>query len=419
MKPLLPVATAISLLASSYALSSPVEITVWRHQASNAETKASEKAISRLNAAQNQYHFVQELIPAGSYTQTITAAAKSDGLPCIIDIDQPLVPNFAWNGFLSPLESMMSKDRLAQINASGKGTYKGKIYSVGQFDVALTLLTRKSLLKKINARQPDTAHPWSKDELMEVLDKIKQTGEYRYPFDILALYTDEWVPYGWSPMMISWGADLINRDNYIEADGYLNSDEAIEFAEWMYSLVEEDYTDRKPTDDKGLITGRVAIQYTGSWAVGDAANALGDDLAILPVPDFGNGPSIGGGSWHWGATSSCKHPQAATVFLDHMTSPFEIAEMSKSTSLIPTSDAAAQITENYKTGGKWRTFYEFSSQYARLRPETPAYAVISSAYSKAMQDVLDGKDPADALDVAVDSIESAIEKNNGYGFELK
>jgi multiple sugar transport system substrate-binding protein len=420
MKTFISTLSAVALgVISATAVAAPVEMTIWRHQTGAEEMAASKAMVDRFNASQTQWKVIQEAIPEGTYTQTITAAAKAGQLPCVLDLDQPLVPNFAWNNFLRPLEGFLDADLLADINSSGKGTYNGKIYSVGQFDVALSLFTSKQLLKKIDVRTPTVEQPWTKDEFLDVLDKIDATGDYDYAFDIEAATTGEWVPYAWSPMMISWGADLINRDNYVEADGVLNSDEAIEFAEWMRSLVTDGLIDRKPADTDGLLTGRVGLQYTGSWAVGRFDEKFGDDLAILPVPDFGNGASIGGGSWHWAATKECKTPEAAAAFLNHVITAEEIAATSEATSLLPTSEKAAALTENYKPGAKWRGFYEFSGEFAKLRPETPAYAVISSSYNKALHDILDGKDPVEALDIAVDNIEQAIEKNNGYGFALK
>jgi multiple sugar transport system substrate-binding protein len=63
-------------------------------------------------------------------------------------------------------------------------------------------------------------------------------------------------------------------------------------------------------------------------------------------------------------------------------------------------------------------FYVFSSRYAKTRPATPGYPIISNSFDKAMRDIIDGKDPLDALDMAVDNIEQNIESNRGYGFEL-
>ncbi len=91
--------------------------------------------------------------------------------------------------------------------------------------------------------------------------------------------------------------------------------------------------------------------------------------------------------------------------------------MSNATSLIPNTEAGAALTDNYKDGGKWRVFYEFSKKYAKMRPETPAYPVITSSFEKAMNDILDGGDVHDALDKAVEAIERNIDDNNGYGFK--
>ncbi|MDW6005330.1 extracellular solute-binding protein [Vibrio mangrovi] len=391
---------------------------MWRHLANIREMKASAMAVERFNQSQHRWKIVQENIPEASYTQLITAAAKAEQLPCVIDLDQPLVPNFAWNQFLRPLDGLIDARILDALNSSGKGTYQGKTYSVGQFDAALALFTRKSLLKKIGVRTPTLTHPWSKDEFMEVLDKIKATRTYQYPFDIRSNDMTEWLPYALSPMMLSWGADLINRNNYVEVNGILNSPKAIEFGHWLYSLVTNHYIERHPADDKGLLTGRVAIQYHGSWAVGEFERVLGDDLAILPVPDFGHGPVIGGGSWQWAVTTDCPYPEGAKAFLTHMVSTKEIATVSISANAIPTLPAATSLTQDFAPNGKWRIFYEFSARFAKVRPETPAYAVISSSYKKAINAILDGEDPQIALDYAVDNIEAAIEHNKGYGFPL-
>jgi multiple sugar transport system substrate-binding protein len=96
--------------------------------------------------------------------------------------------------------------------------------------------------------------------------------------------------------------------------------------------------------------------------------------------------------------------------------PEEIAAMSNATSLIPNTAAAAAMTENYKAGGKWRVFYDYSKKYAKMRPETPAYPVITSSFAKAVNDILDGTDVQESLDKAVETIERNIQDNNGYGY---
>ena len=91
--------------------------------------------------------------------------------------------------------------------------------------------------------------------------------------------------------------------------------------------------------------------------------------------------------------------------------------MSETSSLIPTSSAAADLTENYAEGGVFRPFYDIASAFALVRPETPGYLTISSQFEQAMLSIRDGGNVQDALDDAVDEIERDIQDNGGYGFQ--
>ena len=258
------------------------------------------------------------------------------------------------------------------MNTGGKGYYQDTLYSIGQFDVALTLFSRYSILEKYNIRIPSIDAPWSKQEFDQALAVLKRSGEFLYPFDLNAAWSGEWPSYGWAPLMLGFGADQINRDNYIEAEGYLNSPQAIAFANWLHGLVDKGYVDRRPADDKGFISGRTAIHYTGSWSVGQYQEVFGDDLAILPVPDMGNGPAIGGGSWQWAISNSCRYPQGAAAFIDFIMQPEEIARFVDATSLVPTTEAAANLSDNFKPGGEWRVFFEFSQKFHCQPPSDPS-----------------------------------------------
>lgn len=51
-----------------------------------------------------------------------------------------------------------------------------------------------------------------------------------------------------------------------------------------------------------------------------------------------------------------------------------------------------------------------------LRPETPAYPLISSSFERAMKEVREGGDAAEALDRAVEAIQQDLKRNRDYGF---
>ena len=52
---------------------------------------------------------------------------------------------------------------------------------------------------------------------------------------------------------------------------------------------------------------------------------------------------------------------------------------------------------------------------ARVRPQTPAYPVITEAFATVVKNVvIGGSDPQKELDLAVSKIDADIDKNRGY-----
>jgi multiple sugar transport system substrate-binding protein len=403
-------------LVASHCCAAPVDIVVWRHDTGDAEMAASRSAVERFNSSQNKWKVWVQAIPQGSYTESITAASMVGQLPCVIAIDQPTVPNFAWAGNVRALDDLLPRTAIEQLLPGGRGTYKGKLYSVGQFDVVLALFARRSHLAALGVRAATIDHPYSAQEFHDILLKVKRSGRFRFPLDLNGRAKGEWVSYAFSPWLQSAGADLIDRADYLRVDGILNSDAAVGVARYYARLFKEKLAERNPADEKGWEQGRSLFQYTGSWKARDYAERFGDDLVVMPPPDFCHGPKAGAASWQWAVTRTCAHPAGAAAFVAHLISPNEMAEISRTTGLIPVSAAAAALTDHYREGGDWRIYFDFAARYATPRPATPGYPAISSTFDKAMADLRGGKDPAEAMDEAVEAIEHDIARNRGYGF---
>jgi multiple sugar transport system substrate-binding protein len=416
MKRLLLSALALLALPAASSLAAPVEIKVWRHDTGDAEMVASRSTVERFNRAQHKWKVVVEAIPQGSYTESITAASLVGQLPCVMTIDQPTVPNFAWAGNIRPLDGLLPAPSVQPLLSGGRGTYRGRLYSVGQFDVVLALFARRSALAAQGIRVATIDQPYSARELHDILARVKQSGRYRYPLDLNGKAKGEWVSYAFSPWLQSAGADLIDRGDYRRVDGVLNSGAALGVARYYARLFKERLAERNPVDEKGFEQGRSLIQYTGSWKAREYAERFGADLAVMPPPDFGHGPRVGAASWQWAISRSCAHPAGAAAFIAQLLSPREMAAVSRATGLVPVTEAAAALTEHYRPGGAWRIYFDFAARYALPRPATPAYPAISAAFEKAMADLRGGKDPDEAMDEAVEAIEYDIARNNGYGF---
>ncbi|WP_321447439.1 sugar ABC transporter substrate-binding protein [uncultured Cohaesibacter sp.] len=405
-----------STLMSGAALAQ-TDLTMWYHGAGNdVESKIINQIVDDFNASQSDWNVTIESFPQTSYNDSVVAAALAGNLPDIIDVDGPIMPNWAWSGYMQPLQ--IDESKIENFLPGTKGMWDGKLYSIGLWDAAVALYARTSTLEELGLRTPTLDKPWTKDEFMDALKKAKASGNYKYALDLGMNDQGEWYPYAYSPFLQSFGGDIVDRSTYKTAEGALNGDAGLAFGEWWQSLFTEGYapgTSESPADQQtGFIDGSFAFQWNGNWrAVATMAEV--DDVVFLPAPDMGNGPMIGAGSWQFGVAKTSEHPDGASAFIEFALQDKYLAAFSDGIGLIPSTASAAQMTENYKDGGPLAVFYDLSNAQAKVRPVTPGYVVQSKVFTKAMADLANGADVADTLDAAVDEINADIEKNSGYG----
>jgi multiple sugar transport system substrate-binding protein len=392
----------------------PVQVSMWSHAAGNNNEIATVKeAITDFNASQTAYEVVLEEFPQESYNDSIAAAYASNSLPCIVDVDGPIMPNWAWAGYMQPIDIDPALE--GALIDGAKGYYNGELYSAGAWDAALGLLVRKSTLDKVGARVPTVSEPWTLEEFDGLLAAVDATGDYDFAMDWGNGWTGEWFPYAYGPLMQSFGGDLINRDSFESADGVLNSAESVAFGDWFGSTFADGYANPAQTGDRTeFIAGTIAIQYNGNWAVKDAYEALGDDLLILPPPNFGSGPKIGAASWQFGVSATCDQVEGANQFIEFILQDKYIVAFANRIGLIPATATAAAQVPSYAPGGPFAIFVDLSNEFAVLRPPTPAYLKISTIYEKAVADIINGANAKQALDAAADEIDADLADNDFY-----
>ncbi len=411
-----------SLLASAGlagAAAAQTEIGMWYHGAGNqVESELINGIIDDFNASQSDYAVSIESFPQSSYNDSVIAAALAGNLPCIMDVDGPIMPNWAWSGYMRPLD--IDESRIEDFLPGTKGMWDGELYSIGLWDAAVALYARQSDLDEWDLRTPTLEEPWTAEEWRAALDAAAASDKYEMPLDLGMNDQGEWYPYAFLPFLWSYGGDLVDPESYQTAEGFLNGDAGLEFGEWWQSLFEEGYapgTSESPSDqERGFIEGRFAFQWNGNWRAVATMEEV-DDVVFLPAPDFGEGNYIGGGSWQFGVSSSCENPEGANAFIEFALQDKYLAAFSDGIGLIPATTSAAGMTENYAEGGPLAKFYDLSADQARLRPVTPGYVVQSQIFTKAMADIANGADVADTLDAAVDEIDADIEANQGYGHD--
>ncbi len=394
------------------------EITMWYHGAGNdVERSVLDGVIQDFNESQDQWAVTREDFPQEAYNESVIAAALDGSLPDIIDVDGPVMPNWAWAGYLQPLD--VDPALYSDFLPGTIGEWNGEVYSVGLWDAAVAMYARQSVLEANDIRIPTLEEPWTMEEFDAALVTLDATGEFDYAFDPGMAWTGEWYPYAFSPLLSSFGGDLIDRSDYSTAEGFLNGPEAVAFGEYWQSLFARELSPGTSQDsadrDTAFIDGRYALQWNGNWAALAALEAFGDDMLFLPAPDFGNGSQIGAASWQFGVSGTSENAEGANAFIAFALQDEYLAAFSDGLGLIPSTSSAAALTENYAPGGPLEVFFGLSEAQALLRPPTPAYLNAAVVFEKAIADITNGADVQTALDLAVDEIDTDIEANDGYG----
>jgi multiple sugar transport system substrate-binding protein len=398
----------------------PVTVTVWFHSGKGEERDVLDAQVETFNTERDDVQIDAIRLPEGSYNDQVSAGALAGDLPCLLDFDGPFLYNYAWSGYLIPLDDYVSDELRDDFLPSiiDQGTYGGRLYSLGTFDSGLAIWGNKAYLEEAGVRIPTSiGDAWTRDEFMDALEKLQALDQVEYAIDFKMNYGQgEWYTYGFSPILQSFGGDLIDRTDYQSADGVLNGPEAVEAMEFFQSLFEEGYANPTPAGDEDFyINKTTALSWVGHWMWTPHSENLGDDLVLIPVPKFGDRAVTGMGSWNWGITSTCENPDAAWEILEFLISPEEILHMTNANGAVPARMSAIAQSELYGEGGPLNIFVQqLEGGEAVPRPVTPAYPVITEVYATAVQNIVNGADVQAELDKAVELIDQDIEDNQGY-----
>ena len=397
-------------------------IKVWTHGGkADGERGQLKTMIEAWNAANPTMPAVLEEQPEGAYNDQVQAAAASGSLPDLLDFDGPNYANYAWSGFIQPLDGLVSKEVLADMIPSliAQGTYApdGKIYGLGMGDSGLALWSRKSLLDKAGVRIPkgiDDA--WTMAEFEDALAKLQKVEGITHALDVKLNYGQgEWYTYGFSPIVQSFGGDLIDRATW-KADGSINGKAAVDAMTHFQGWIKAGYVVPKADGDDSFYGKKTsAISFVGHWMWGAHSKALGDDLILVPMPNWGGKHVTGNGGWCWGISKTSTQAENAGKLLNFLLSTKNVATLMNSAGGVPGVKSAAAEVALYKEGGPLNLYLaQLNGGMGYPRPAHPAYPTITASFAKAVADIVDGKPVQDSLDVAAKAIDQNIADNKGY-----
>jgi multiple sugar transport system substrate-binding protein len=391
------------------------EIEIWWHEGAESEVLAVQDFVDEFNASQDEVTATLTLVPEADYASSLRGAAASGDLPDVIDTDASFAFNYAWSGDLQPIGDCLSDDLRDDMLPSiiEQGTYADRLWAVGMFDSGLGMYGLRSVLDEVGARIPEGPEDaWTVEEFNELLGALRDAG-YERPLDTKKNYGQgEYYAYLYQPFVWSSGANVI-ADDFSTTDGHLNSEPAVEALTHFQNWNLEGYVDENE-DDAAFVEGRSVLSMVGHWEFNRYSETFGDDLVLLPLPDFGDGTRSGQGSWQW-AVSADSDADAAWSFIEFTLQPEQSERMAEASGAIPSRSSVAAETEKFGSGGPAELFLvQLEEGHTQPRAPHPAYPTISSAFNQAIQNIIDGQDVQTALDEAVATIDADIEANDGY-----
>ena len=394
-----------------------VHLRAWAHAGREAERRVLRDQVAAFNASRGDVRLRLTLIPEGSYNAQVQAAALADDLPDVLELDGPFVANYAWQGRLRPLDDLLppglADDLLPSIVA--QGTWRGKLYAVGRYDSGLALFVRRGAVAQAGLRLPaGPADAWTAAEFDTLLARLAAHDPDGRVLDLKLNYRGEWFTYAFAPLLRSAGGGLVRREGTPRAAGLLDGSASVAAMTALQRWIAAGRVDRN-LDDRAFVDGRVALSWVGHWEWPRYREVWGDDLALAPLPDLGEGTRTGQGSWAWGIKARCAAPEAAAAFLGFLFTGERILAMTAANAAVPGTRAAVAASRDHREGGALRLYVEqLTGGWAVPRPRTPAYPVITDVFQRAFGDLRHGAPPPAVLGRAAREIDRDVADNRGY-----
>ena len=402
----------------------PAVVTVWSHEnVDSPEFLALARIVKTFNHRQHRYRV--ELVSAiyREYDRWIRSSALNGTLPCLLNLDGPYLYEFVWSGYLQPLDRFAPRELLRDMLPSivAQGTYHGRLYSLSQYESALALWGNRRYLLRAGVRIPTLESPWTLQEFEDALGKLQALPGIEYAIDFSAQSTNrtgrsmEIYTYEYAPILQGFGGDLAGREGGGPAARTLDGPRSIVAMEHLQHWFQHGWSKADPLSAHSLPEGRAALSWYGNWGYPDYHRALGNDLIVMPLPDFGYGVKTGMGSFTWGISSTCPNPRGAWEFLSFLLSPDSILAVSNATGLMPARRSALERSKLYGVHGPLRMLVrQLDGGFAVPRPATPAYGTITTAFAEASVRIIAGGDVGSELHQAANRIDREIAQRHGY-----
>lgn len=346
----------------------------------------------------------------------------------MLSVDGPLNQNYAYRGFLLPMDSYLTqKDKDAIIPSSIDAmTYNGKIYSAPMATASCMIYYNKDLFDQAGIAYPSESlkdrMTW--EEVIDISQKLMESINPKRDNGTYAIALEQIVhTYNIMPLVNSLGGKGVGEDG-LTVDGVINSEPWIKamtfygnmFNKWAVSpkeLTDEQTRNLFTSGKLAMLVG--AVEFAQNRIQRDNPNM---NWGFAPHPYFKDGtPVTPTGSWHYGINAVSKHPDECMDFIYWAVwgEGSDICLEKVYTNLPCRYDQIERVRKDpdgIYVGNKatYKLGVEEVSTTAVPRPLTVAYSDWDSVMMTVYSDIRNGADPKESLDMAVEELTPLMEK---------
>jgi len=384
----------------------------------------AEQVVEAFEAEHPDIDIVLEQVPFNSLFEQIQVRLTSGSQdPDVISVDVPLVAGYGLRGWLLPLDAIFDEDERADWLESSlnAGTYNGELLAAPISTSTQVLIYNADIFEQAGLTPPGPDDRLTYEEIAELAQQLTLDQDGDGTTDVWGFAWEQTNRiYQLQHLPVSLGGESIGEDG-LTVDGIINSEEWVEaftyYSDIFNELAVGPQEDTVPVPDL-FQAGNLAMMVAGPWQInGLIREDVPFEWGVSRHPYFEDGEiATPTGSWHIGVNVNTDVRDAATTFVNWI-STGEGAELwwREGSGDFP---AQQSVLDLFQTDAQFEeppfSFIRIAAAEAAMnpvpRPVSPGFLEYEQILQNAFTDIRTGTPVEEALNTAVDRIESEMAK---------
>ena len=326
-----------------------IEVTYW--ESSTSDKAGWDLILEKFKTEHPEINLVAQVYPSTTYRDQLDTRIAGNDWPDVMRYTYQRLGKFKENDVMLDLTGKISEESLEDLVPAFRSalTYNDKLVGMPHHTDTIAIFYNKRMFEESNIRIPENVNDgWTWDELTEIAEKLKADHGLKYAF---AGIWENSSGYRYLPFIYMNGGSVLSED---QTQITINSPEALEatqmYLDWRKNdLVANNGFMQEPQANMLFVAEQIAFTFSGSWHCSYMEENMPGNWGItyMPQVDGKTGSDMGGNGLFGYNGTAC--PNAATIFIDFMTSKENMKEFCEASNFIPVRtsliDEGLQYTE--------------------------------------------------------------------------